>query len=529
VWNDPAAVPRDDRVPLPGSSRAPLEGATEVGAADPAERLDVTVVLRRRPQSSSPRTVGPLQRKNFAAALGAQPGDVDKVAAFATEHGLQVGDTNAERRSVVLSGTVAQFSDAFGVDLVHYRHPDGDYRGRTGPLMVPRSIEGVVEGVFGLDDRPQMNPHFRRLVSAPASASSAGLGFDPTEVARLYSFPGDSTGAGQTIAMVEFGGGYHSAEVSAYFTSLGITPPRIVSVGVDGGRNQPIGDSNSNDGEVVLDIEVAGAVAPGANLAVYFAPNSDRGFIDAIGTAIHDDVNRPSVLSISWGQAEIHWSQQATTVLNSLFEDAAALGVTVCCASGDTGSGDSVPDGLAHADFPASSPHVLACGGTRLEAAGGTIAREVAWNDGPGGPATGGGVSDVFKPPPWQHGADVPPSVNPDHRRGRGVPDVAGNADPQTGYRVLVDGDQSVVGGTSAVAPLWAALVARLNEKLGTPVGFINPLLYERVSRAGGFRDIVEGDNGAYSARPGWDACTGLGSPNGDAILAALRTASGAR
>jgi kumamolisin len=515
---------RDDPIPLPGSSRKPLAGATQVGAADPAERLEVTVVVRRRPQAAAPRAAGSLSRKHFAAAMGADHADLQKVADFAHQLGLEVSDTNADRRTVVLSGTVAQFSGAFGVDLVRYSHPDGDYRGRTGPVLVPRSLEGVVEGVFGLDDRPQMKPHFRRLVVDRAAAPSQDVGFNPDEVSRLYRFPAGTTGTGQTIAMVEFGGGYHDAEVRSYFAGLGITPPSIVSVGVDGGSNQPIGDSNSNDGEVVLDIEVAGAVAPGAALAVYFAPNNDRGFIDVIGTAIHDDVRRPSVLSISWGQAEIHWSQQAMLVLNSLFEDAAALGVTVCCASGDTGSGDSVADGLAHADFPASSPHVLACGGTSLEASGGSITREVVWNDGPGGPATGGGISDVFKPPAWQAAAGVPPSVNPGHHHGRGVPDVAGNADPQTGYRVLVDGDSSVSGGTSAVAPLWAGLIARLNEKLGTPVGFLNPALYQRAAGAGGLRDITDGNNGAYSARRGWDACTGLGSPDGEALLAALQT-----
>jgi kumamolisin len=286
---------------------------------------------------------------------------------------------------------------------------------------------------------------------------------------------------------------------------------------VDGAANSPAGDPGGADGEVLLDIEVAGAVAPGAHIAVYFAPNTDAGFVDAVTTAVHDRANAPSVVSISWGGPESTWTLQAQRALDGAFADAAALGVTVCAAAGDNGSGDGVGDGRAHADFPASSPHVLACGGTRLEPSG----AETVWNDGTSGGATGGGVSDTFDLPDWQAAAGVPPSANPGGRVGRGVPDVSGNADPQTGYRVLVDGERATIGGTSAVAPLWAALVALLNEQRGTPVGFLNPALYG--SGDGALRDVTSGDNGlgdapAYAAGPGWDACTGLGSPDGAAL-----------
>jgi kumamolisin len=341
-------------------------------------------------------------------------------------------------------------------------------------------------------------------------------------VARLYDFPAGATGAGQCIAIVELGGGYSKADLDTYFQGLGLATPATVAVSVDGAHNSPDGNPGGPDGEVMLDIEVAGAVAPGARIAVYFAPNTERGFLDAVSTAIHDGVRRPSTVSISWGGPESTWTQQALTALDTALQDAAALGVTVFCASGDAGSGDGAGDSLAHTDFPASSPHVLACGGTRLTAGPGGIAAEVVWNDGPAGGATGGGISDAFDVPAWQSGASVPPSANPGGRRGRGVPDVSGDADPQTGYRVLVDGRATVVGGTSAVAPLWAGLVALLNERLGRPVGFLNPALYGAVQAAGGFRDITEGGNGAYSAAPGWDPCTGLGTPRGGAILDAL-------
>jgi kumamolisin len=202
-----------------------------------------------------------------------------------------------------------------------------------------------------------------------------------------------------------------------------------------------------------------------------------------------------------------------------VLEDAATLGVSVCIAAGDNGSTDGVTDGLQHVDFPASSPYALACGGTKLAAAGGSITSEVVWNEVANNEgATGGGISAVFAIPDYQANANVPPSVNPGNFVGRGVPDVAGDADPESGYDVYVDGQATVIGGTSAVAPLWAGLIARFNQLLGKPVGFLNPTLYTQVAGAGGFHDITSGNNGAYQAGPGWDACTGWGSPDGAAI-----------
>lgn len=211
------------------------------------------------------------------------------------------------------------------------------------------------------------------------------------------------------------------------------------------------------------------------------------------------------------------------------FRDARVLGVTVCCASGDDGSADGVTDGAAHTDFPASSPNVLACGGTRLESSRKKITREVVWNAGAGNGASGGGVSEHFAAPAYQANAGVPPSVNPGHFKGRGVPDVAGDADPATGYQIRVDGRNAVFGGTSAVAPLWAALVAILNAQTGKALGFLNPALYADVPGTDAVHDITTGNNGAYHAGPGWDACTGLGTPNGQQLLAKLGGTRGRR
>jgi kumamolisin len=345
-------------------------------------------------------------------------------------------------------------------------------------------------------------------------------------VAALYNFPAGLTGKGQTIAIVELGGGYDTSDLQTYFSNLGVTAPKVSSVSVDGGNNSPGSDA---DPEVMLDIEVAGSIAYGASIVVYFASNTDQGFIDAISDAVHDQTNKPSVISISWGAPEDSWTQQSRTAMNSALEDAAALGVTVTVASGDNGSSDGQSDGQLHTDFPASSPYSLACGGTTLVGSGNTISSETVWNEVANNEgATGGGVSAVFALPTYQSSAGVPNQPQTGFA-GRGTPDVSGNADPSTGYQIRFGGQDQVIGGTSAVAPLWAALTALLNEKLGTAVGFLNPKLYALNEM--GLHDISSGNNddsglGYYSAGPGWDPCTGLGSPDGTALLNALTSGS---
>jgi kumamolisin len=390
------------------------------------------------------------------------------------------------------------------------------YHTFTGEVSMPDTHAPLVEAVLGLDARPVAKPHVRFLKDlkkandAPA-ATGQPVAFNPPQVAQLYDYPTTVNGAGQTIGILELGGGYNTSDITTYFQGLGLTPPTVVAVSVDGGTNAP-GDPSGADGEVALDIQVAGSIATGAKLAVYFAPNTDQGFIDAITTAVHDAANKPSVLSISWGGPEASWVQSSVTALDDACQSAVALGVTITVASGDNGSSDGVSDGANHVDFPASSPHVLACGGTELIGSGTAIAAETVWDDGSQGGATGGGFSTLFPLPAWQSSAGISGS-------GRGVPDVAGDAAPESGYNILVDGQQEVVGGTSAVAPLWAALIAMINQMKGGPVGFVNPTLY---GVAGDFHDITSGNNGAYSAEPGWDACTGLGSPNGAEIAGAL-------
>jgi kumamolisin len=495
-----------DRWIVPGSARTRPPGEF-VSVADPREVVDVTVIVRSK--YGGELLPGHLSREEFAVSYGAGEGDLERVESFAADHGLSVVQRDAARRSVRLSGTVAQMCDAFGVSLSTYRLENVTFRGRTGTISLPSELQGVVEGVFGLDTRPQAKPRVR-IATQPATS------FTPPQVAVLYDFPQNVDGTGQTIGIVELGGGYNASDLSTYCSELGIPVPSVTVVPVDGASSAPGQDQNA-DAEVMLDVEMAGTIAHGAKIVLYFAPNTDQGFIDAVTTAVHDQTNVPSVISISWGDAESNWTSAAMTSLDQACAAAAAMGVTVCVASGDGGSSDGVGDGKPHADFPASSPHALGCGGTTLSASGTTISSEIAWDD------SGGGVSDFFALPSWQANANVPaPSTA---QGGRGVPDVSADADPNSGYNVLVDGQGIVVGGTSASAPLWAGLIALMNQQLGSTVGFLNPKLYTLPGypkSPGPLHDITSGSNGAYRAGVGWDPVTGLGSPDGERLETAL-------
>ncbi|MGA7630461.1 MAG: S53 family peptidase, partial [Terriglobales bacterium] len=392
-------------------------------------------------------------------------------------------------------------------------------------------------GVFGLDNRPFARPHFK-IFKPRAGADPNFAGFSPLTVANLYGFP-NGDGSAQTVGIIELGGGFRPADLQTYFSSIGVSTPNVVTFSVDHGVNRPGGGA---DLEVGLDIEIIGALVPKATIVVYFAPTpSDAHFADAVLDAVHDSVNNPSVISISWGGSEDQTTGQFVDDMNNSFEDARSLGITVLVASGDNGAADMGPnewDGKAHVDFPSSSPLVLACGATHINTSGTTLAGESAWNQGFADTdpevdsfgAVGGGISDVITPPPaWQANVTMPASVN-GGPPGRGVPDVTGNGDPSSGYAVRVDGAPNVVGGTSAVAPLWAALITRINQGLGRRVGFVNPQLY---ANPAAFNDVTIGNNRlniqgngnqdlGYDATKGWDACSGLGSPIGSAVQEVL-------
>jgi kumamolisin len=539
---------------LPNSHRLPVPGWISTIPAGSHEHARIHIYVRRSGGAPLPRAeeigaLPPRQRQHltheeFDARHGADPEDIKRVSQWAMEHGLNVMETHIGRRLIVIDGTVAAFFAAFRVWLTHFIYPAGSFRGYLGSLYVRADIFPLVRGVVGLDNRPVARHSVARLqaqtqVGLPIKTIMEAYSLEslkilrdafkggieslgvkmPMHVAEIYDFPPETDGSGECIGIIELGGGYRTEDLATYFEFLMEQPryPSVSAVSVGGGLNLP-GIVELYDCEVALDLQVAGGAAPGAKYVCYFAPLTGLGFIDAIGAAVHDRVNNPSVISCSWDLSEGFWLMVPMDIelLEEVLAEAVQLGVTVLCSAGDYGSASEYHDGQAWVDYPASSPHVLGCGGTTLYTKDGEFVDEVAWNTMINfGQATGGGVSAVFPLPPWQEAAGVPRSVNPGGAIGRGVPDIAGEANPSTGYVVVIDGGTTIVAGTSSTAPLMAALIARINQSLGFRVGYINPYLYARAPGSGAFREITEGNNGAYSAGPGWNACAGWGRPIG--------------
>jgi len=534
-------------VTLPGSTRALLPNSRPAGPVDRTEIDSLTIRVRsvgdigdleKRVYQESAKPLAErtyIRREDLAKTQGASAADLDLIEQYAQKHNLMVVHRSGAERSIVLKGTLGDLLNAFPADLNVYHHANGTYRGRRGEISIPRELEGIVTGVFGFDTRPKhRSPHRRKLLSRKGPGGANGVA--ATFFAQRYNFPTAFQGArldgtGQTIAIIELGGGFRSSDLQVFFNEIGVPMPTVTAISVDHAGNNPT-TPDSADGEVMLDIEVAGVVAPQAKYAIYFAPNNgDKGFIDAISAAVNDTERHPDVISISWGGPESNTDQQGINAFHEVFVAAAAAGVTICVASGDHGTADLDAadwDNHIHVDHPAVDDLVLGCGGTQVNDQN----QDVVWNDGTpfdatvsggGGWASGGGVSEVIALPSYQAKANIPVSID-NGQPGRGVPDIAMSA---TDYFTRVDSSEGASGGTSAVAPLMSALVALLNQAKQKNVGFLNPFLYANAAN-GVVHDVTQGTNAitntvqGYNAGPGWDACTGLGTPDGTAILNAL-------
>ncbi|MGH7116107.1 MAG: S53 family peptidase [Stellaceae bacterium] len=530
-------------------------GSVAKRRTNPSKWIELTLGVRRLkplPDLSALDAKRPgertyMTRDQLRSEYGSDPDALEKIEKFAADHQLVV--THDERASarLGLAGTAANVCAAFGVKLLDYSHPKlGEFHARTGPVTLPAELGDAITGVFGLNNHRVMHrlPRPRQKLGALASMATTRPWFIPTELAAIYNFP-DAEASGQCIGLLEFGGGVEPSDVTAYFQQIGVAAPNVQIVAVDGVGTDPTADPAST-GEVMLDVDVAGALAGGAKIAVYFSTFDEKGLVDILSAVINDQANDPGVLSVSWGWDEnqpfngsnILWSAAVIDHVNQSLLAVAQLGITVCVSTGDDGSEAQVKDGNAHVNFPATSPYVLAVGGTTLHARKGTNGQtavtEAVWNDGPGS-GTGGGVSDITPTPSWQEGK-VPRSINAGNFAGRAIPDVAANADPATGYLVMSGGQLGIVGGTSASAPLWGSLITRINALLRGRVGNLNALLYGTIGPAGVLRDITAGNNdtdglleGQFRAGPGWDACTGWGVPDGVKLLAALSSPAASR
>jgi kumamolisin len=496
-----------DRYALPGSDRREIRPHGVVHpACHPDERIGVTVRL---------------------ANDGVET--MRAVSMWLLSHDIASADLPDGQKLLKVFGNIKNYEKAFGVKLEVRESADSTHRDHYGPITIPAQLAPLISSVHGLDDRKVASPRLKKSIHRAFTGLDGelmwhgvsphvwGFGaykrppgtFLPTEVAEAYQFPAGD-GEGQVIGLIELGGGYRPADLKAYWQYLGIEGPTVTSVGVNGAKNKPGSDADS---EVVSDIEVSGAIAPKATIACYFGGNTARDFLDCFSQAIHDDTLKPSVISCSWGGPETTWSDAEMTAFDQVFQEAAAKGITILVASGDDGSSDGVTDGKPHVDFPASSPSVTGVGGTSLVATGSTVTSEVVWNDGAQGGAGGGGCSGYFKRAPYQDSLAVCDGM-------QGVPDCAAVADPNTGFVVKVDGRFSVIGGTSLAAPTIAGLIARVNQLTGKRVGSLSPILYAHPEVC---REITVGNNGSFSAGSPWNACTGLGVIDGTKLLAVVK------
>ncbi|MFC0602628.1 S53 family peptidase [Streptomyces palmae] len=523
----------EQHVVLEGSKRPAMADATRVADADAQAPVSVTVTLRGKVVTDDQI---PDERRE----------DAEKTKAVLERYGLTVDEVRLQPGSVVASGPVTAMNAAFQTDLGIYRSAEqGEIRGREGELKIPSELAGVVTGVFGLDER---------RVARRAAAQGMGTGFHgsftPADLERQYNFP-NGQGEGQKIGIAEFPGGYFGDDLRAFCDGHKLPTPQVnvVSLGYNPPRNlqalqqlppRQMNDAAAGTPEVMMDVQIVAGLCPAAQISVYFAPWTQKGWIDLLDQVIAD---KPVCLSLSWGLPEDHpaWALLGRTEIDKRLEGAAKLGITVCVASGDDGSGDEIPDGRSHVDFPSASAFVLGVGGTMINATG----QEVAWWDAPGhrlldtggGGASGGGVSVFTQRPDWQKQVRVD-SLNPGAIKGRVVPDVAALAGEPL-YDLTLLGKPSPNGGTSAAAPVWASLIARVNAALPTDKQqrFLTPLLYKNGSNGQPLaqtvcRDISVGhDNGShppavgYPVKAGYDAVTGWGVPDGVALLKGLQSA----
>lgn len=507
---------------IAGSIPGRKAGAARVAPAPAREPLDLTLRLRHgRSEPVDLQTLAAdvaggrrpaLTRREWASRFGAAAADIDVVTRWARRAGVVVTGVDAARRAVHVTAPAGRLARLFRITRVRYRHGAHTWASHTGAIHVPRAIAAIVTGVTGFHLEPAAS-HAARAHAA--AASPRAVSFTPQAIARHYGFPRRVNGRGQTIGVIALGGGFRPSDLSAFFTAAKLPRPRVTAVGVAGARN----DASNPSGEVTGDIQLAGGLAPGARIAVYIAPNTEHGFVEAVSHAVHDRRRAPSVITISWGRNEMHWVRSTLRQFDEVLAEAAVLGVSVCCSSGDAGALADPLDRRPHVCFPGSSAYAIACGGTSLAPVRGGARRERPWANRRG--ASGGGVSALIARPPWQAGVVAPGTTG---RARRLVPDVAANADPNSGYRVCFRGTWVTGAGTSAAAPLWAALIARINQIAaadGRRAGLITPRLYA------GYRALVA--DGAIRPiasrprqRPGWNRHTGLGVPHGSTLAAAL-------
>jgi kumamolisin len=484
------------------NSIKPTQSNLKLSPRQKAKVIRLVIMLRKKKEVDVQTFSGEkMTHEKYAEVYGTSAKDAAQVESFTGNYSLRTVEKSLGTHMLIVRGRIRDVERAFKTTIAGRKKGGKIYHAATVDISIPTDLKEVIVGVFGLDNYPLFERRSPRIALHDRQLMPPH-NYTVPQVAAIYDFPA-FTGRNQTIAILEFGGGYSDADMRSYFQGLNLPVPTINNISIDGQSN------GSASTECTMDIQIAAAVAPDAAITVYFAQNTSSSYLNAINRIIAD---QPAILSISWAAAEDPSYPPFLDNLNNAFQTAAAHHITVCASSGDRGPDAGERDGRLHVYFPASSPYVLSCGGTKLIADNGAVTSETVWNEGDKA-TSGGGVSAYFQVPDYQQAAGVPPLAN--GFAGRGVPDVAANSDLATGYQVVIGGGHYVVGGTSAAAPLIAGLIARLNEQTGAPMGFANPHFYARPATC---RDITQGNNvnssgNGYDAGPGWDACTGLGVP----------------
>jgi len=530
--------------------RAAMARARFVGRVSPLETVPLALTLPLRDPAGLSDLLGrlytpgdPMQGRfltpdEFAQRFGPTPEDYAAVADFARRAGLTVTGTHPNRLILDVAGPASAVESALRVHLGRYRGASGRlFRAPDADPSVPAALAGRLAGVVGLDTFAVHRPHLRPALN-PESGSGPKGGLAPSDIRNAYHLTGGQGGAGQAVALYELDG-YLASDITAYQGAFGLPALAPTTVLVDGAT----GAAGANTDEVALDIELAQALAPNlGHVYVYETPNDglDAHYLDAYSRIATDNLAKQ--VSTSWGSPESTNTQAFLQAENAIFQQMAVQGQSMFSATGDNGAYDNAganPDGSLNpnalgtlsVDDPGSQPYVTGVGGTRLSSGpGGAYQSEAAWGSpadttlSPQGSGGGGGFSVQWPVPSYQAGISPAPA-------NRSVPDVALNADPNTGYSVYTSGAWHVFGGTSVGAPLWAGFTALVNGQRAAaglaPVGFLNPPLYQigaSASYAGGFNDVKTGSNLFYPARTGYDNASGLGTFSGDALLNTLAT-----
>ena len=463
-----------------------------------------------------------LNHDTFLYQFGSTIEDMSAVENFLLSKNLTIIKSQRDSATIKIIGTAEQFNLAFDIQMLQVVDANRSYISHTGTIKIPTSLQGIIQEVLGLDNSIDVTPVSTIPAPLPTSVSDPlSVPLTPQQMATAYNFP-PSTGAGVCVGIIQFDGGYTTQNLTTSFAANGLSVPTIISYPA-GSTNNP--QDNIASSEVVLDSLMVGGTAPGAKQVVYFGTGTIQGWVNLFSAAVNDTTNNPSVLSVSWATSEAsYWK----TTVDPVFQAAIAKGITIVAASGDYGTrGPSATTTNPTVCYPAVSPYVLAIGGTTLQLnPNGTIANEFVWNQ--NNASSGSGISIIYDKPSWQNSltSKAYPSGTIAVLPKRAIPDVAANADPATGARYYygLSNLPSYTGGTSAATPLWAGLIACINQLAGRSSGFVNNKLY--ANTGGAFNDIIQGNNAlpnlgvatGYSATIGWDAVTGLGSPKGNLV-----------